>query len=802
MALPRTLALAALVFSSLLIPSSPTMADELTLERIFASPALDGPTLRSVRLAPDGSRVTFLRGSDEDRDRLDLWAYDPATDTTAVLIAANDILAAPAALSDEEEARRERARISGLSGIVEYRYSDDGRYLLFPLGGDIYVADLAADAQAESAPDPADGAAEEDAVRDGTEGVERTAGPADERAGSVSTPDSAGIRVRQVTSGAPFDLDPRLSPDGSKVAFVRDRDLWLADVASGELRALTDDGEGPVSNGMAEFIAQEEMGRDRGFWWSPDGAHIAFLRVDESTIEPSRRYEVDGDTITMIEQRYPYAGTPNARVELGVVTVETGDVRWLNLGPDSDIYIPRVAWHPAGDAVLVQRQSRDQKTLELLLHRLDDAEPRRILTEDSATWVNLHDDLRFLDGGESFVWSSERSGYRHLYLVETATGETRALTAGDWPVDALVAVDEDLGLVYFTAGVEGPTEQHLYRQSLASQDPEAVQRISRRSGWHEITFDSQGRVYLDLFSSTEQPPQLSLHSSDGDRLAWLVENRIDDDHPYAPFLADHRPTEFGVLAAEDGLSMHYRVVRPAGFDAEGTAQFPVIQYVYGGPTSRLVQNRWGRRHLIEQYWARRGYAVFSIDNRGIEGQGVAFQAPVYRNLGVLEVVDQKLGTEWLKAQPWVDPDRVGAFGWSYGGYMTLMMLMQHPGTYAAGASVAPVTDWALYDTHYTERYMGMPRTEDGSPAEAYERGNVLTYANALSDPMLLIHGMADDNVLFTHSTMLMQRLQEEAIDFDLMTYPGEKHAITGDGQRLHVYRQIDRFFDRHLRPGE
>ena len=194
--------------------------------------------------------------------------------------------------------------------------------------------------------------------------------------------------------------------------------------------------------------------------------------------------------------------------------------------------------------------------------------------------------------------------------------------------------------------------------------------------------------------------------------------------------------------------------------------------------------------------------MFSIDNRGIEGQGVAFQAPVYENLGVLEVVDQKLGTEWLKAQPWADPDRIGAFGWSYGGYMTLMMLMQHPGEYAAGVSVAPVTDWALYDTHYTERYMGMPRTGDGSPTEAYERGNVLTYAENLADPLLLIHGMADDNVLFTHSTMLMQRLQDAAIDFDLMTYPGEKHAITGEGQRLHVYRQIDRFFDRHLRPGE
>jgi len=431
---------------------------------------------------------------------------------------------------------------------------------------------------------------------------------------------------------------------------------------------------------------------------------------------------------------------------------------------------------------------------------IDGSEPQRILTETSETWINLHDDLRFLDGGESFLWSSERSGYRHLYLVDIATGDARTLTAGDWPVTEVVAVDEDLGLVYFTASEATPAEQHLYRQSLATRTPEAVQRVSRRSGWHQVTFDRGGRTYLDLYSNVDQPPQLSLHSSDGERLAWLIENRIDDDHPYAPFADGHRPTEFGVIAAEDGQSMHYRIVTPTGFD-EAT-QYPVIQYVYGGPTSRLVQNRWGRRHLIEQYWARQGYVVFSIDNRGITGQGVAFQAPAYKNLGVVEVVDQKLGTEWLTAQPWADPERIGVFGWSYGGYMTLMMQMQHPGIYAAGAAVAPVTDWALYDTHYTERYLGMPRNDDGSPTEPYTRGNVLTYAEQLADPLLLIHGMADDNVLFTHSTMLMQQLQDAAIDFDLMTYPGEKHGITGKGQRLHVYRQIDRFFDRHLRPGQ
>ncbi|MDX1626675.1 MAG: prolyl oligopeptidase family serine peptidase, partial [Wenzhouxiangellaceae bacterium] len=349
-------------------------------------------------------------------------------------------------------------------------------------------------------------------------------------------------------------------------------------------------------------------------------------------------------------------------------------------------------------------------------------------------------------------------------------------------------------------GPAGPVRRHVYRQSLATETPEAVQRVSRREGWHEAGFDAEGRVYLDLFSSTEQPPQLSLHSADGERLAWLVENRIDDDHPYAPFADGHRPTEFGTLAAEDGQALHWKMIRPAEFDAEH--RYPVFLHVYGGPTSRMVADRWGRRFLIDQFMARQGYVVFSLDNRGIAGQGVAFQAPAWQNLGRVEVVDQMRGREFLSSRPFVDPDRIGVFGWSYGGYMALMMLMQHPGAFAAGVAVAPVTDWRLYDTHYTERYLGMPTDESGEPAPAYVAADVLEVADDLADPLLLVHGMADDNVLFTHSTALMQQLQEAAIDFDLMTYPGEKHAVAGRSQRLHLYRHVKRFLDRHLTPGK
>ncbi|MBS3744525.1 MAG: S9 family peptidase [Wenzhouxiangellaceae bacterium] len=740
----------ALLFFTPLLAQDATERDELTLERIFDSPALSGPSLRQAKLSPAGDRVTFLRGAKDDSSRLDLWEYNLELDRTRRLIAAQDVLAEPAELSDAEKARRERARIADLSGIVEYRWAKNGRHLLFPLGGDIFLADL------EGEP----------------------------------------IKVRQLTAGKAFDLDPKISPDGRRVAFVRDQDLWVVDIEQGEVKALTEDGEGTLKNGMAEFIAQEEMDRSTGYWWSPDGDSIAFLQVDESPIDPSERYEVSGDRIEIIEQRYPFAGTANVRYRLGVVEIESGDIRWVPLGEEDDIYIPRVEWLPDASGLTFQRQARDQQTLELVLHEFEDDRQRVLVREQSETWINLHDDLHFLDGMPAFVWSSERSGYRHLYLIGLDGKVIRPLTAGEWPVSALAGVDENLGLVYFTAGMETPAEQQLFRQSLVTQTPEAVHRISRREGWHEITFDNDARTYLDTFSSTDQPPQLSLHSADGERLAWLVENRVDEDHPYAPFRPDHRPTEFGTLEADDGQPLHYRMIKPAGFDESN--QYPVFVHVYGGPTSRMVVDRWGRRHLVDQYMARSGYIVFSIDNRGIAGQGVEFQAPAHLNLGRVEVEDQLAGVDYLKSLPYVDPERIGVFGWSYGGYMTLMMLMQAPETFAAGVAVAPVTDWALYDTHYTERYLGMPTDDEGEPTEAYARADVLEYAENLADPLLLVHGMADDNVLFTHSTLLMQKLQTEAIDFELMTYPGEKHAIAGEGQRLHVYRQIDRFVERHL----
>ena len=742
---------ALLIAFVLVLAARPALAtDPLTIERIFSSPDLSGSSLRQAELSPAGDRVTFLQGRDDDRDLMDLWEFSIDDQVMRRLVAADEVVPDEGELSAEERARRERARIAGLRGIVEYRWSSDGRFLIFPLAGNLFVLDLM---------------------------------------------DGNG-KVRQITRSEAFDTDPQLSPDGQRIAFIREQNLMVVSLDSGEEIQLTDDGGGVISNGMAEFIAQEEMGRSTGYWWSPDSRQIAFLRIDESAISPSLRFEIEARTIQMVEQRYPFAGTPNVSYRLGVVRLEDQSTQWIDLGDDEDIYIPRVDWLPDAQALSFQRQSRDQKTLELVVADLASSAQRIVLTETSPTWINLHDDLRFLHHLPAFLWSSERDGFNHLYLYSTDGELIRQLTAGPWDVDAIKGVDEELGLVYFTAAELSPTEKHLYRQSLITQSPENVTRITRRNGWHNIRMDNQARVFVNLFSSTEQPPQLSLHAADGERLAWLAENRLTQDHPYNRFRAGHRPAEFGHLVGPDEQILHYRLIRPANFDPE--QRYPVFLHVYGGPTHRLATNQWSRRSLIEQYFARKGYLVFSLDNRGIVRQGRAFQDAAYLKLGRIEMIDQMIGVDWLRSQRFVDPDRIGIFGWSYGGYLALMAAAQYPGEFAAAVAVAPVTDWTLYDTHYTERYLGKPQDQP----DAYAYGNVLTYAHQIRDPLLLIHPMADDNVLFTHSTLLMQALQESRIPFDLMTYPGEKHAIAGADQRVHVHEMIARFLHQHLAPSD
>ncbi|MBN7137264.1 peptidase S9 [Lysobacter enzymogenes] len=729
---------------ALAAPPAAAPADgRLTLEALTGDAPLSGPSLLKPKVAPDGSRVGFLRGKQRDRNRLDLWAYDIASGKTALLVDSDDVLPGAETLSDAEKARRERQRIAALSGIVDYQWSPDGKRLLFPLGGELYLYDLSKTGKAA---------------------------------------------VRRLTHGEGFATDPKLSPLGGYVSFVRDRNLWVIDLADGKAVQLTKDGSDTIGNGVAEFVADEEMDRHTGYWWAPDDSAIAFARIDESPVPVQKRYEVYPDRTAVVEQRYPAAGDRNVLVRLLVAPVgRAGAAREIDLGKQQDIYLARVDWRGA-DRLTFQRQSRDQHTLELIETDLASGKQRTLQTETSKTWVPLHNDLRFLADGR-ILWSSERSGFEHLYLLSEDGAQATALTSGDWPVDGVLAVDEAAGQVYFAAGKDSPTDAQIYRVPLAGG---AVERLSKSDGLHSASFANNASVYVDSWSNPTTPPQLELYRNDGSRIAALIANDLSDPkHPYAPYLKAQRPLEFGTLKAADGKTeLHYSLIKPAGFDP--ARRYPVVVYVYGGPAAQSVKRAWAPD--FNQYLAQRGYVVFSLDNRGTPRRGASFGGALYGRQGTVEVADQLEGVKWLKSQPWVDGAKIGVYGWSNGGYMTLMMLAKASDQYACGAAGAPVTDWGLYDSHYTERYMGLPKDNP----DGYREGRVLQHLDGLTSRLLLIHGMADDNVLFTNSTVLMSALQQRGRPFELMTYPGAKHGLRGR-DNLHRLRLTEDFFDRCLK---
>jgi dipeptidyl-peptidase-4 len=557
----------------------------LEIERLYAAPNLDGPSPRGVKISPDSSRVTFLRSKETDPLQMDLWEYNLADREMRLLVDSTALVAGDEALSEEELARRERLRIVGQRGIVSYQFAPDGNRLLFPLNGDLFLYDL------------------------------------------------ENNETRRLTATEAGETDPKFSATGRYVSFIRDQDLFAIDLDTFDELRLTHDGGELIRNGMAEFIAQEEMDRYTGYWWAPDDSAVAFVRVDESPVQVAERFEIYAENFKVYEQRYPATGTPNVLVKLGVVAPDGTDLRWMDIGKETDIYLPRVDWFPGSQFLAVQRQSRDQQTLELLKIHARSGEARVLLTETSDTWINLHNELRFLESRPQFIWESERSGHAHLYLYDNDGRLLRQLTSGDWDIvdgararSALLHVDEEGDRLFVTGTLASPMERNIYEVSL-SGDGEP-HRISKDAGWHQADFADSGEFYVDSFNSASTPPQLSLHHADGSRIDFIEENRLDETHPYHPYVANRPLTEFGTLQAEDGQPLYYRMLKPAGFDAD--KRYPVIVFVYGGPMGQNVTNTWAAG--FNEILAREGFIVFTIDNRGTGFRGTAFDAPIFRRM--------------------------------------------------------------------------------------------------------------------------------------------------------------------------
>ena len=718
--------------------ATPAAARDLTLERLFQSPSLSGPVPRQPRLSPDGRLVTLLRNRTDEKDRYDLWAIDAATGQARMLVDSKKI-GSGGDISEEEKMRRERARIAGTKGITDYKWAPDGRSILVPIDGDLYVATL-----------------------DGN--------------------------VRRLTETQATEIDPKVSKTGRYLSFLRDRNFYVMDAATGQERPLTSDGGGTLSWGAAEFVAQEEMSRLTGYWWSPDDRWIAVARVDESPVNVVTRAAIGAEGTKLVEQRYPAAGTKNAIVDLYLMSPDGSRRVKADLGPNPDQYLTRVDWTADGKAVLVQRMSRDQKRLDVLRVDPETGRSTILFSETSPTWVNLTDNLKPLKDG-SLIWSSERSGFSHLYRWKA--GKWAQLTRGNWAVDDVVGIDEKAKRVYFTGTAETPIEQQLYWVSYAK--PAKPVRVTE-AGWNNGAVMDEGAAHaLVTRSNPNQPSQTYLADANGRRLAWVEENPLGADHPYGPYVDSHVKPTFGTIAGPDGAPLHYRMLTPP---LEPGKRYPVFFYVYGGPHGQQVTDAWYGQLPLHEYLVDQGWIVFTIDNRGTNRRGTKFENAIYHAMGAAEVEDQLAGVAWLKAQPFVEPSKVAVMGWSYGGYMTLKLLEKAPPhTFAAGVAVAPVTKWELYDTFYTERYLGNPATDP----KPYQTSDALDEASRISDPLLVVHGMADDNVVFENTTALLAKLQKEKHTFETMLYPGATHAIAGEGPQTHVWTTITRFLGRTVK---
>jgi dipeptidyl-peptidase-4 len=714
----------------------PDTVKSLTFDRVFASPSLNGPQPYNKKISPDGRYLTLLRNRAEDRERYDLWAFDRRDSEWRMLVDSLKI-GSGRELSETEKMQRERQRIGSLKGIISYDWTDDSSAILVPLDGDLYLASL-----------------------DGS--------------------------IRRLTDSPQDVLNATLSPKGGFVSFVRDGRLWVGPLVGTEHKPITpQEAADTVHWGEAEFVAQEEMSRMTGYWWSPDEARIAVERFDEAPVGIVTRTAIGADEMRTYQQRYPVAGTSNVLVSLYVINPDGSNLVEVDIGPDPDIYLTRVDWERNGSMLYVQRENREQTKLDMLAVDPTTGRSRVLFTETASptSWINLTHNYRFLKD-VSLVWWSERDGYGHLYHFKDS--RWRQLTSGKWMVINLVSIDEAKGRVLFVGNYDDVLAPQLYAIDLSN--PSTPERLTEMGWSNGASASRDGSTVVVTRSSTTHPSQTYIADDAGKRLAWVEENRLDATHAYGPYVASHRPTTFGTIKAADGSDLYWMMITPP---LEPGKRYPVFFEHYGGPDIQTVTRGW--KGILAQAIVNKGYIFFEIDNRGSANRGVAYESQIRQVMGTVEVADQRAGAEYLKTLDFVDPNKIAIYGWSYGGYTTIKMLEADQGLYAAGVAGAPVTKWELYDTHYTERYMGDPR----KVPEAYRKAGAIDDAGKIVDPLLLIHGMSDDNVVFENTTTLIAKLQSEAVPLEMMLYPGQTHKVGGPRISVHMWNTICSFLERH-----
>ncbi|TXI18363.1 MAG: S9 family peptidase [Roseateles sp.] len=728
-----------------LLAASAQAQTPITLERLTADPPLAGRQPRQAEVSPGGRWVSFLRPSQADSNVLELWAQPASGGEPRKLVAAADLLGGAAQqLTEGERMALERQRISQ-RGITGYQWcGNDDSALLFPLSGDLYLVRLSGQG------------------------------------------DALQVRAQRLTHDpAAPKLEPRCAPDGQRLAYVQKGDLYVLPLqGEAQPRRLTQEGSDTLFWGQAEFIAAEELSRQRGYWWSRDGRQLLALRVDESGVGIKTRAQILADRTELVQQRYPAAGEANAQVTAHVIDVASGQQRALPL-PKNAEYIARAGWFADGTPWL-QWFTRDQKRLTLTEFK---PQPHDITVETDPAWVEVHNDLMELPGdGGRLLWSSEASGRRQLLVLDRASGQRRPLTAQPEAVAHAICASE-AGVV-FAGATERGRGQELFRIPLSGGAAQPLAGAAAQQ-WREARADRACGQLLVTRSAWGEPPRLELRA-----LAGGAPIALAGDAPDPLLQQITQAPQVVELTAADGRTPLNAFFFPA-LAGRGD-QHPVIVMAYGGPGAATVSWAFSRDQALIAYWQRRGYGVLTLDTRGMEHRDREFTRAHDHAFGKNEVADLFAAVRQLPGRvAGVDPARVGFFGWSYGGFLGARAMLDADTPFAAAVAVAPVTDWTLYDTAYTERYLGLP---EGGKAPAYASANLPARAGLLSKPLLLVHGTADDNVLFENSLRLVTALQNAGKLFELQVYPGKAHGIAGRETRLHLYRTMDAFFARTLQP--
>jgi dipeptidyl-peptidase-4 len=702
----------------------------LTVDRIYSQPSLSGQLTRGIAWTPDSKQLSFFKSEGAGKEaKTELWVMDVASGQRRLLLSAEKL----ESVLPAESGRTTQATGLGRHAPAEYQWAPGGGALLFQGPTSLAWFDLKTQAS------------------------------------------------RTLVSGKESIVDPKISPDGRYVSFVRNHNLRLVSVADGKERAFTEGGTEEVRKGELDWVYPEELEITTAYWWAPDSSAIAYFEMDERKVAQYPMVEFSSPVGEADEERYPPAGGANPIVRVFVAPVGGGEARAMDTGENTDIYIARVNWLTDSKHLAIQRLNRQQTVLDLLIADVANGQTRTALNETDQYWINISNDLHFLKDGKRFLWSSERSGYRHLYLYDLEGKQLAQLTKGEWEVSAVDALDESKGLVYFTGTAKSPLERHLYRVSI---DGSAISRITIHNGTHGVNIAPDASAFVDTYSDAVTPPRQDVARADGSLLRVINENKVAE-------LAEYHLSapQFLSVKAHDGMPLNAMLIKPADFDA--SKKYPVLVFTYGGPHAQVVLNAWGgNTALWHQLMTQKGYIIFALDNRGSAGRGHVFEEPIHYNLGAVELSDQRDGVAYLKSLPYVDAERIGIWGWSYGGHMTLHAMFESGGEFKAGFAGGPVTDWHFYDSIYTERYLGLlPQNEKG-----YRASSPIDRAEGLKGKLLIAHGTGDDNVHFANTLSLINELIDLGKYVEVMPFPGRGHGVSDPAARKVLMNRVTQFF--------